>query len=84
MDYVKGYTHLGEEITSNIKVKSNVDTKTHGNYTVTYTLNDNGQTATRVVKVEVVSDYDYLSDFNWESTSTAWGSQEETLTYLVE
>ena len=74
MDYVKGYTHLGEEITSNIKVKSNVDTKTHGNYTVTYTLNDNGQTATRVVKVEVVSDYDYLSDFNWESTSTAWGS----------
>ena len=74
MDYVKGYTHLGEEITSNIKVKSDVDTKTHGNYTVTYTLNDNGQTATRVVKVEVVSDYDYLSDFNWESTSTAWGS----------
>ena len=26
------------------------------------------------MKVEVVSDYDYLSDFKWESATTVWGT----------
>ena len=28
----------------------------------------------KIMKVEVVSDYDYLSDFEWKSATTSWGT----------
>lgn len=74
MDYVKGFTHSGSDITSKVKFESNVDTSKHGNYQVKYTIEDNNITSHKIVNVEVVSDYDYLSDFDWKSVSTAWGT----------
>ena len=73
-DYVKGFTHTGNDITEKVEFESDVDTTKHGNYKVKYTLKDNNTTTQKIVKVEVVSDYDYLSDFAWESTTTAWGT----------
>ena len=74
MDYVKGFTHSGSDITSKVKFESNVDTTKHGNYQVKYTVEDNDVTFNKILNVKVVSDYDYLSDFEWESVSTAWGT----------
>lgn len=74
IDYVKGFTHSGSDITSKVKVESNVDTTKRGNYEVRYTVEDDNKTFSKVVKVEVVSDYDYLSDFEWKSVSTVWGT----------
>ena len=74
MDYVKGFTHSGSDITSKVKFESNVDTTKHGNYQVKYTVEDNGVTFNKILNVKVVSDYDYLSDFEWKSVSTAWGT----------
>ena len=74
MDYVKGFTHSGSDITSKVKFESNVDTTKHGNYQVKYTVEDNNVTFNKIVNVEVVSEYDYLSDFEWKSVSTAWGT----------
>ena len=74
MDYVKGFTHSGSDITSKVKFESNVDTTKHGNYQVKYTVEDNDVTFNKILNVKVVSDYDYLSDFEWKSVSTAWGT----------
>ena len=71
--YVKGLTYTGEDITSNIKIENNVNPNKKGNYTVNYELTNEGQTTIRNIEVEVVSDYDYLSDLSWETIKTAWG-----------
>ncbi|WP_294393069.1 NPCBM/NEW2 domain-containing protein [uncultured Clostridium sp.] len=74
MDYAKGFTHSGSDITSKVKFESNVDTTKHGNYQVKYTIEENEAVLHKIVNVEVVSDYDYLSDFEWNSASTVWGT----------
>ena len=73
-DYVKGFTYLGEDITSKLKVESNVNTDKNGAYQVKYTLTNEEVTVEKSLKVEVVSDYDYLSDFKWTSVNTEWGT----------
>ena len=72
--YAKAFTNSGENISSELKIDSNVNTSKHGNYEVNYMLEKDGSTIKRRMKVEVVSDYDYLSDFKWESATTVWGT----------
>ncbi|WP_018592446.1 NPCBM/NEW2 domain-containing protein [Terrisporobacter glycolicus] len=74
MDYVKVLNHRGENITSKVKVENNVNTSKQGIYEVKYIINDEGITTEKVLKVEVVSEYDYLSDSEWKSVTTQWGN----------
>lgn len=73
-DYVKCFTYLGEDITSKLKVESNVNTDKNGVYQVKYILTNEEITVEKSLEVEVVSDYDYLSDFKWTSVNTEWGT----------
>ncbi|WP_066874456.1 NPCBM/NEW2 domain-containing protein [Clostridium mediterraneense] len=75
LDYVKAYKYEGTDISNKIKVlKNNVDTSKKGLYEIVYQITDEGDTREENLKVEVVSDYDYLSDFEWESAETQWGT----------
>ncbi|WP_373599802.1 S-layer homology domain-containing protein [Paraclostridium bifermentans] len=74
MDFVKAVTYDGKNITSTIEVDSNVDINKKGNYTVKYTAKSNNITKEVLMNVEVVSDYDYLSDKEWTSVKTGWGT----------
>ncbi|MBO3444968.1 NPCBM/NEW2 domain-containing protein [Clostridium sp. CCUG 7971] len=74
MDYVKGNSNNGQDLTSKVKFESNVNTAKKGLYKVIYTLEDAGITTEKVVSVEVVSNYDYLSDDQWKSVETKYGT----------
>ena len=75
LDYVKAYKYEGTDISNKIKVlENNVDTSQKGLYEIVYQITDEGDTREATLKVEVVSDYDYLSDFEWESAETQWGT----------
>ncbi|MDU5110717.1 MAG: NPCBM/NEW2 domain-containing protein [Clostridium sp.] len=74
LNYIKALNYEGNDITSKVFVEQNVDTSKIGNYYVKYIVTDNDIEVERVVKVEVVSDYDYLSDENWASVETQWGT----------
>ena len=67
--YAKAFTNEGEDITESLKVESNVDTTRGGNYEVKYIITENNTNIEKIMKVEVVSDYDYLSDFEWKSAT---------------
>ena len=71
---VKAYKYNGEEIASQINVNSNVNSAKKGKYIVEYTVTDNNITTKEILTVNVVSDYDYLSDLKWESVQTEWGT----------
>ena len=71
---MKGTTYKGEDISSNINIESNVNTAEKGKYQVKYTLMDNDVKVEKIMNVEVVALYDYLSDEEWESVETQWGT----------
>lgn len=56
MDYIKGLTHKGEDITSEIKVTHTVDPTYKGIYEVKYTLLNQGITVEKVIQVEVAKE----------------------------
>lgn len=75
LNYVKALNYQGTDISNKVKViKNNVDISKQGLYEVIYEVNDEGDTKTKSLKVQVVSDYDYLSDFEWKSAETQWGT----------
>ena len=75
LDYVKAYNYEGNDISNKIKiVKNDVNTSKKGSYDVTYQVTDKGDTKTKKLEVQVVSEYDYLSDFEWNSAETQWGT----------
>lgn len=74
LTYVKAINYKNEDISSKLKVNSDVDVNTKGNYTVSYTVTDNDVEVTKSISVEVVSNYDYISDFEWESVETQYGN----------
>lgn len=45
-----------------------------GTYKVTYSVNHKDIKVSKTIDVEVVSNYDYLSDYEWESTKTQYGN----------
>ena len=74
MNYIKGLNYEGNDVTSKVEATHNVDTSKKGVYQVKYTVNDEGIAVEKLVEVEVVSDYDYLSDEEWTSVKTDWGT----------
>lgn len=72
-DYVKAFRYDGE-ILDSVEIKHNVNTNEKGIYTVTYSVTDEGIKVSKDMEVEVVSDYDYLSDEEWKSVETQWGT----------
>ena len=74
MSYIKVLNYEGNDITSKVEATHNVDTSKQGVYEVKYTIRNKGLTVEKIVEVEVVSDYDYLSDEEWTSVETAWGT----------
>ncbi|MDU2491755.1 MAG: NPCBM/NEW2 domain-containing protein [Clostridium celatum] len=73
-DLVKALNYNGEDITSNVVVSGEVNVNEKGTYPVEYTITDNGVVVTKTVNVEVVSDYEYLSDIDWISATTQHGT----------
>ncbi|MGG7142120.1 NPCBM/NEW2 domain-containing protein [Clostridium nigeriense] len=74
MNYVKGLSYEGNDITSKVEATHNVDINQKGEYQVKYKVTDEGITLEKIVSVEVVSDYDYLSDEEWTAVETQWGN----------
>ncbi|MGG7059302.1 NPCBM/NEW2 domain-containing protein [Clostridium tertium] len=73
IEYIKVLSYEGNDITSNVEVEQNVDASKIGNYKVKYKVSDKDIDVEKTVNVEVVSDYDYLSDEEWTSVETQWG-----------
>ena len=73
LNYVNVFDYLGNKI-DDITVEGNVDTSTKGVYDLTYEVVSNGITVTKKSTVEVVSDYEYLSDREWVSATTDYGN----------
>lgn len=71
-DYIKVLNYLGEDIKDNVVVEGNVNTNEKGIYNITYSITDEGITVSKSIEVEVVSVYDYLSDYEWKSATTEW------------
>lgn len=69
LNYVNATDNLGSVI-SEINVTHDVDTTKKGLYNVGYEVVSNGITVNREAVVEVVSDYEYLSDSDWTSART--------------
>ncbi|MCI6668747.1 MAG: NPCBM/NEW2 domain-containing protein [Romboutsia timonensis] len=73
LDYVKATDYKGNKL-DEIKCISDVDNTKKGNYTVTYEVEDKGSVTKKTMNVSVVSKYDYLSDSEWKSVQTGWGT----------
>ena len=73
LDYVKATDYQGNKL-NNITVTDNVDVTAQGKYTVTYEVNDKGTVSRETMQVNVVSEYDYLSDSEWKSVKTGHGT----------
>ena len=73
LDYVKATDYKGNKL-NNITVTDNVDVTEKGNYIVTYEVNDKGTVSRETMQVNVVSEYDYLSDSEWKSVETGHGT----------
>lgn len=74
MDYIKVLDNEGNDITFKVEVEHNVNTNNKGLYQVKYTVNDKDLVSEKIIEIEVVSDYDYLSDDEWKSVETQWGT----------
>lgn len=76
LDHVKAFTYNNEAIDSeNINVvKNTIDNTKNGTYEVKYEVLDREIKVEKIIKVTVVSKYDYLSDNEWTSSKTAWGT----------
>lgn len=73
-DLVKALNYDGKDITSNVVINGEVNVNEKGTYPLEYTIVDNGIAATKTVNVQVVSDYDYLSDTSWTNVTTQHGT----------
>ena len=73
MDYIKVLDYEGNNIISNVEVTNNVDTSKKGVYQVKYKINDQGIVVEKIVEVEVVSEYDYVSDLQEVSSRVGDG-----------
>ncbi|MEG0309217.1 MAG: NPCBM/NEW2 domain-containing protein [Clostridium sp.] len=74
LEYVKAINYKNEDISSKLEVTNNVDINSKGNYSIGYTVTDNESTVSATLPVEVVSKYDYLSDSEWKSVETQYGT----------
>ncbi|MEG0448855.1 MAG: NPCBM/NEW2 domain-containing protein [Lysinibacillus sp.] len=78
MDYVKAFSHTGQDITQDVKIKSStVDVTKKGNYEVVYEVKNADSVATKTTQVTVTSDYAYISDLTAKSAKVGWGSLQK-------
>lgn len=74
MDYVKAANYQGNDMTSEVVVKSsNVDVTNKGSYKVVYEVQSEGTTLTKTANVTVISNFDYTSDLTAESVKVGYG-----------
>ena len=73
-EIVQAHNYKGEDISSEVKVNHNIDVNQKGDYEITYSVTDENITTEKVIKVTVVSDYEYLADYEWESVATDYGT----------
>ncbi len=71
---VKATNYLRQDITSKVTVNGTINEKEKGSYPIELSVTDEGVTATKTIQVHVVSEYDYLSDMDWESGTTQYGT----------
>ncbi|WP_040196176.1 NPCBM/NEW2 domain-containing protein [Candidatus Soleaferrea massiliensis] len=76
MRFITAKDAAGVSITDRVVVEAdNVNTSEKGTYEVAYRVADTfGNESTLKLPVRVVSDSTYLSDMNWKSAQTGWGS----------
>ncbi|MEG0439171.1 MAG: NPCBM/NEW2 domain-containing protein [Solibacillus sp.] len=75
MDYVKAFSYKGEDITQDVKIKSNtVDVTKKGNYEVVYEVTNSDLVESKTINVTVTSDFAYISDLTAQSAKVGWGS----------
>lgn len=74
MDLVKALNYNHEDITSKVVINGEVNVNEKGTYPLEYTIDDNGVVVTKTINVQVVSDYDYLSDTDWTNVTTEHGT----------
>lgn len=73
--YVKATNYQGQDITSQVAVKSNnVDITAKGSYEIVYEVMSEGATETKTAHVTVISDYVYASDLDATSARVGWGT----------
>ncbi|OAO89131.1 hypothetical protein AXX17_ATUG04160 [Arabidopsis thaliana] len=73
LNYVKASSYQGNDITSEVVVKSNnVDVTAKGSYEVVYEVKGGGAVETKTAHVTVTSNYAYLSDLNAKSATVGW------------
>ncbi|MGL5381526.1 NPCBM/NEW2 domain-containing protein [Clostridium sp.] len=73
---LKAVDYKGKDISSNIKIKfNNVITDFPGIYKVIYEVEDSNKVKSqKTFKVNVVDGFDYVSDKEWKSANTGWGT----------
>ena len=74
MDLVKALNYNGEDISSRVVVNGTVNVNEKGIYPIEYSIEDNGIVVTKIINVQVVSDYEYLSDKAWAKVTTQYGT----------
>lgn len=73
-DYVQAFTYNGTDISDEVEVKSStVNLKKKGQYELQVAVTNEGITSTKRIKVEVVSDFEYVSDLAPKSHNIQWG-----------
>ncbi|GAF08355.1 NPCBM/NEW2 domain-containing protein [Paenibacillus pini] len=74
MSYVKAANYQGNDITSEVVIKSNnVNTSQKGSYQVVYEVKGGGVSESKTANVTVTSNFVYVSDLNAKSVSVGWG-----------
>lgn len=74
INLVKALNYNGEDISSNVVINGEVNVNEKGTYPLEYIIEDNGVVVTKTVNVQVVSDYNYLSDTDWTNVTTQYGT----------
>lgn len=79
MDLVKALNYNGEDISSSVVVNGDVNVNEKGIYPIEYSIEDNGIVVTKTINVKVVSDYEYLSDKEWTTVTTQYGTPRRNI-----
>lgn len=77
-DYFTATDYNGNNIKSDVKIiKNNINTNKHGEYDLVLEVESNGCKIRENIKVNVVSNYDYLSDLEVISSKVGYGKLEK-------
>ncbi|MGL5695337.1 MAG: NPCBM/NEW2 domain-containing protein, partial [Peptostreptococcaceae bacterium] len=72
LDYIQALDYTGTDISKDVVIETDLDNKVRGTYDVKYTVVANGQTNTKTIKANVVSDIQEVSELDWKRGSSGW------------